>query len=62
MVQDALDDIDAELDYHRIGKLLEYLDGKTQTFLTTSKENFVENFARNASVFAIRSGQVLDHD
>ena len=57
-----LDDIDAELDYRRIGKLLEFLEGKTQTFLTTSKENFVENFGRNASVFAIRSGQVLRHD
>ena len=26
-----LDDIDAELDYQRIGRLLEFLDGKTQT-------------------------------
>jgi DNA replication and repair protein RecF len=30
-----LDDIDAELDYRRIGQLLEYLAGRTQTFVTT---------------------------
>lgn len=53
-----LDDIDAELDYRRIGNLLEYLEGKTQTFLTTSKENFVENFGKNASVFHIDKGRV----
>lgn len=57
-----LDDIDAELDYRRIGRLLEFLEGKTQTFLTTSKENFVENFARNASVFTIRDGRVQGED
>ncbi len=51
-----LDDIDAELDYQRIGKLLEFLDGKTQTFATTSKESFVENFGRGASVFEVVSG------
>ncbi len=51
-----LDDIDAELDYNRIGQLLEYLDGKTQTFVTTSKESFVEKFASNASVFTVSTG------
>ena len=57
-----LDDIDAELDYRRIGKLLEFLDGKTQTFVTTSKESFVERFSRNASVFPIKNGQAQDKD
>ncbi len=51
-----LDDIDAELDYERIGRLLEFLHGKTQTFVTTSKESFVEKFAENASVFRVSSG------
>ncbi|MCB1023193.1 MAG: DNA replication and repair protein RecF, partial [Acidobacteria bacterium] len=36
-----LDDIDAELDYKRIGRLLEYLKDKSQIFVTTSKESFV---------------------
>ena len=52
-----LDDIDAELDYQRIGRLLEFLDGKTQTFLTTSKENFAEKFAAGASIFTVQSGE-----
>ena len=52
-----LDDIDAELDYSRIGCLLEFLDGKTQTFVTTSKEGFVEEFGKNARVFHVRNGR-----
>ena len=51
-----LDDIDAELDYQRIGQLLEFLEGKTQTFVTTSKESFVEQFGQNASVFNVGNG------
>ncbi len=51
-----LDDIDAELDYTRIGQLLEYLDGKTQAFVTTSKESFVERFAGPATVFRVADG------
>ena len=51
-----LDDIDAELDYKRVGQLLEYLNDKTQTFVTTSKEGFVEQFGRNAAVFHIENG------
>ncbi len=51
-----IDDIDAELDYKRIGKLLEFLDGKTQTIVTTSKESFVENFGSAASVFKVENG------
>ena len=52
-----LDDIDAELDYQRIGQLLEFLDGKTQTFVTTSKESFVENFGSKADVLDVVSGR-----
>ena len=51
-----LDDIDAELDYERIGQLLEFLQGKTQTFVTTSKESFVTNFGRGVAVFDVRAG------
>ncbi|MFT3743094.1 MAG: DNA replication and repair protein RecF [Pyrinomonadaceae bacterium] len=53
-----IDDIDAELDYRRIGKLLEFLDGKTQTFVTTSKESFVEKFGSSASTFKVENGAV----
>lgn len=51
-----IDDIDAELDFRRIGLLLEYLAGKTQTFVTTSKESFVNEFGSGAAVFAVSSG------
>ncbi len=54
-----LDDIDAELDYTRIARLLEYLSDKTQTFVTTSKESFVEKFGANATVFRVESGRAF---
>ncbi len=53
-----LDDIDAELDYQRIGHLLEFLSDKTQTFVTTSKESFLEKFGAAARIFTIRNGSV----
>ena len=55
-----LDDIDAELDYNRIGQLLEYLEGKTQTFVTTSKDWFAEQFGRNAQLLRITGGAVAE--
>ncbi len=55
-----LDDIDAELDYKRIGQLLEFLEDKTQTFVTTSKESFIERFGKNAKVFKVAEGRAED--
>lgn len=55
-----IDDIDAELDYRRIGNLLDYLGGKTQTFVTTSKESFVEKFGSDANVVAVSEGRPGD--
>lgn len=51
-----LDDVDAELDRKRIGHLLEYLRGRTQTFITTSKESLIREFAVRADVFEVRDG------
>jgi DNA replication and repair protein RecF len=51
-----MDDIDAELDHRRIGQLLEYLSDKTQNFATTSKQNFIDEFGRNASIFLVENG------
>jgi len=56
-----LDDIDAELDYKRIGQLLEFLSDKTQTFVTTSKESFTEKFGANAEIFTIENGMAKTH-
>jgi DNA replication and repair protein RecF len=51
-----LDDVDAELDRRRVSRLLEYLEGRTQTFVTTSKESLVEQYSSRAKVFEIRGG------
>lgn len=52
----VLDDVDAELDRKRIKRLLEYLEGRTQTFVTTSKESFVEHYHSRATVHEVRRG------
>jgi len=51
-----IDDIDAELDHERIGRLLEHLAGRTQTFVTTSKESVVAAFGQNAAIFDVAAG------
>jgi DNA replication and repair protein RecF len=51
-----LDDVDAELDRRRVNHLLEYLEGRTQTFVTTSKESLVEQYASRANVLEVRDG------
>lgn len=55
-----IDDVDAELDEGRIRRLLEYLENRTQTFITTSKRSHVEGFFSRASVFEIEDGKVND--
>jgi DNA replication and repair protein RecF len=52
-----IDDVDAELDGTRIERLLEYLDGRTQTFVTTSKRNYFERFNQKANFYEVREGQ-----
>src|SRR5205085_11013599 len=51
-----MDDVDAELDRKRVDHLLEYLDGRTQTFVTTSKEGLVERYANRAHLVEITNG------
>ena len=51
-----MDDVDAELDRKRINHLLEYLEGRTQTFVTTSKEGLIKEFAARASVHEVMDG------
>ncbi|HEY9285272.1 MAG TPA: DNA replication and repair protein RecF [Pyrinomonadaceae bacterium] len=55
-----LDDVDAELDRKRVSRLLEYLEGRTQTFVTTSKESLVEQYAATARVFEIENGAAAE--
>jgi DNA replication and repair protein RecF len=52
-----VDDVDAELDEKRIRRLLEYLEGRTQTFITTSKTSHLEGFLSKANVHEIVQGE-----
>lgn len=54
-----VDDVDAELDEKRIRQLLEYLEGRTQTFITTSKRSHLEGFLSRANVHEIVQGEAL---
>lgn len=54
-----MDDVDAELDRKRLDYLLTYLQGRTQTFLTTSKESLVERYASQANVYEVVGGKVV---
>ena len=51
-----LDDLDAELDYARVDQLLHFLSGKTQTFVTTSKDDFARKFGSGAVIHRVVSG------
>ena len=53
-----IDDVDAELDEKRIWQLLEHLEGRTQTFITTSKRTHVREFLSKANVYEIEGGEV----
>jgi len=54
-----VDDVDAELDEKRIRSLLEYLEGRTQTFITTSKRSHLEGFLSRANVHEIVQGEAV---
>ncbi|PYS22881.1 MAG: hypothetical protein DMF72_11800 [Acidobacteria bacterium] len=54
-----IDDVDAELDGSRIERLLEYLDGRTQTFVTTSKRSHFERFLQRADFYEVCAGTAI---
>lgn len=54
-----IDDVDAELDQTRIESLLDYLEGRTQTFITTSKESLIAQYGARARVHQIVGGASL---
>ncbi len=51
-----IDDIDSELDVDRIARLLEFLEGKTQTVVTTSKPNIIQNLGTRGALFQVAAG------
>lgn len=54
-----VDDIDAELDRNRLNLLLDHLQGRVQTFITTSKMSLVEQYAPSASIYEVVAGNVI---
>ncbi|PYV07624.1 MAG: hypothetical protein DMG07_28035 [Acidobacteria bacterium] len=51
-----LDDVEAELDAARLESLLDYLTGRTQTFLTAARESFVPAGGRPIERYEILAG------
>jgi hypothetical protein len=52
-----VDDVDAELDRKRIETLLDYLEDKPQTIVSTSKRSIGERYRGRARVIFIASGR-----
>jgi hypothetical protein len=42
--------------------LLEYLEGRTQTFITTSKESLVEQFVEGANIYHVSKGVAMENE
>jgi DNA replication and repair protein RecF len=53
-----MDDVEAELDSQRLQAFLEHLALRTQTFLTTAKEQFLPPLGADALRFHVSAGQV----
>lgn len=54
-----IDDIDAELDRGRIEALLSVLEGKAQTFISTSRRSIANRYRDRASVYFVEKGRAL---
>ena len=57
-----IDDVDAELDRKRINSLLKHLEGRTQTFITTSKESLAEQFLAHANIYHVTKGSISQNE
>jgi DNA replication and repair protein RecF len=55
-----IDDIDAELDRSRIEALLSELEGRTQTFVSTSRRAIANRYRDRATVFYVERGRAVE--
>jgi DNA replication and repair protein RecF len=55
-----IDDIDAELDRSRIEALLGELEGRTQTFVSTSRRAIANRYRDRATVFCVERGRAIE--
>jgi recombinational DNA repair ATPase RecF len=54
-----VDDVEAELDTHRLRIFLSYLAERTQTFLTTAKQEILPPMSRTLCRYRVESGTVM---
>jgi DNA replication and repair protein RecF len=54
-----IDDVDAELDRGRIEALLSEVEGRTQTFVSTSRRAIANRYRTRASVYCVERGRAL---
>lgn len=54
-----IDDIDAELDRGRIEALLSELEGRTQTFISTSRRAIANRYRDRASIYFVERGRAI---
>jgi len=54
-----IDDIDAELDRGRIESLLSELEGRVQTFVSTSRRAIANRYRDRASVYSVERGRAI---
>lgn len=54
-----IDDIDAELDRHRIAALIEQLEGRAQTFVSTSRQAIAKRYGDRATILRVARGRAM---
>jgi DNA replication and repair protein RecF len=54
-----IDDIDAELDRHRIEALIEQLEGRSQTFVSTSRQAIANRYRDRATILRVERGRAM---
>jgi DNA replication and repair protein RecF len=55
-----IDDIDAELDRTRIEILLDHLEGRSQTIVSTSKRTIADRYRHRARTLLVEAGRVVE--
>jgi DNA replication and repair protein RecF len=57
-----IDDLDAELDRTRIEILLNYLNGKSQTIVSTSKRTQADRYRQRSATFLVKAGCLVEEE
>jgi DNA replication and repair protein RecF len=57
-----IDDLDAELDRTRIEILLNYLNGKSQTIVSTSKRTQADRYRQRSATFFVKAGCLVEDE